>query len=123
MTLLARTSARANRRRQTLAELRVDEQLTITDYRPLFRRWEQVDRDGDNRIETRFQQLYALLDSEAQKQMLGSIYAEWMADERNEEAGLEAIALHNSRQLFQHRRNTPTFVDGQWAPDGEDGAA
>ncbi len=98
----AQRATRENRARQTAAEVRVDEIGAVSD---IGTDYTAVDRAGDLEIETHFQKLYALVDSEAERDAVAAAYAVWMRTERAEDLAVggsvdAAIRLLRSNNPF-----------------------
>ena len=112
MTLLARTSARANRRRQKSAEKRMDEIVSVA---AIADDYGSVDRRGDLAIENHFQSLYHLVSSREEKEAVAAAYATWQKCERDED---EAVirSVGGSVQLL--KRNNDYWLNGSLTPDG-----
>jgi hypothetical protein len=116
-------ATRQNRRRQTIAERRMDEQLLLEVARAqLTEEWSAMDVLGDDRFQRVARDLYATLTTEQQRDALTKLYAEWSRDEAQEERILTNARATNLRTIVTFRRNTPVFVEGAVIAD-EDGRA
>ena len=98
----AQRSTRAHRDRQDQAERRADEIASVLEIRTDYTR---VDRDGDLAIEARFQALYQLVDTEAEKEAVASAFAVWIRTERAEDLAVggsvvEAVELLKSNNPY-----------------------
>lgn len=92
MTLLARTTARRRRGmaienviRSECAERRVDEIGAVTD---IERDYHAVDRAGDLAIESKFSELYQLVDTEDEKRAVATAFSIWQRSERQEDVAV-----------------------------------
>lgn len=110
------TATKRNRARQERAEKRMDEIVQVasiaTDY-------ESVDRVGDLEIEDHFKKLYALVDTEDEKQAVARAYAVHMAAERREDVAVRS-SVDESVATLKH--NNPFWL-GAFVPDGDGDAA
>lgn len=101
----ARRSVRANRTIQARTERRADEIAVVheigTDYA-------KVDRMGDLEIEARFQQLYQLVDSPAEKQAVVDAFQVWQRTERHEDL---AVGRGVGDAVDTLKRNNPFWLD------------
>jgi hypothetical protein len=77
------TASRLNRERQHKAEVRADEIVLVRDIEADYRK---VDREGDLKIESHFQNLYALADDEEERTAVVLAFCEWQKREAMEEA-------------------------------------
>lgn len=117
-------ASRQNRRRQTLAERRMDEQLLLEVARAqLTEEWSAADALGDERFMRFAREHYATLTTDEQRDSMTKVFAEWSRDEAMEERVLTNARTTNLRTIAVFRDNTPAFVDGAWVPDGSGGAA
>lgn len=117
-------ATRQNRRRQTLAEMRMDEQLLLEVARSqLTEEWSAIDALGDDRFVRLAREHYATLTTQEQKDSMAAVFAEWSRDESMEERVLTEARTTNLQTIVTFKNHTPAFVDGAWVPDGEGGAA
>ena len=117
-------ASRLNRRRQTLAERRMDEQLLLEVARSqLTEEWSAIDALGDDRFQRLARKHYATLTTDEQRDSMTALFAEWSRDESQEERVLTNARSTNLRTIVTFKNNTPAFVDGAWVPDGADGVA
>lgn len=114
----------ANRRRQTRAEARMDEQLLLEVARAqLTDEWDSADALGDAEFVRLARRLNKVLSTEEQRDLLAKLFAEWTRDEAAEERLIENARHTNSHTIETFRRNTPLFVgdeyeNGAWVPGG-----
>ena len=123
MTLLERTTTyrretatRANRNHSERVEKRVDEIAVVaevhTDYT-------KADRAGDLAIEAKFQELYQLVDTEAEKEAVAKAFATWQRTEQREDL---AVSTSVGGAVSLLRDNNDYWL-GAFVPDGDGGAA
>lgn len=120
MTLLARTTARANRANratQHRAERRLDEIVKVAG---IADDYQTVDRAGDLAIEKHFAALYQLVDTQEEREAVAAAFATWQACERREEYALRG-SVDDSVTLL--KSNNPFWINGSATPDDSDGAA
>lgn len=111
----AHRATRENRAAQAAAEVRIDEIGAVSD---VAADYAIVDRAGDVQIETHFQKLYALVDSEAEREAVAAAYAVWMRTERAEDLAVsgsveQAVNLLRSNNPFwlsEHTGSNPRWV-------------
>lgn len=111
------------RRRQLLAELRVDEQLDIEAARGILDGYRADDAAADSAFESLCKIHFSLLDSEEQRDSFARVFAEWQRDEAGESRYIEQALSHNVAQLSRFRSHTPAFVSGSYVPDGSEPVA
>jgi hypothetical protein len=116
-TAIHAAAGRINRERQTRAELRLEELLKVEG---IADEYEAIDRQGDLQMERRFATLYALVDSEAEKEAVAAAFATWMRTERDEEAVLRGSV--GGAMTFL-KDNNHVWIDGAAVPADCDGAA
>jgi hypothetical protein len=111
-----RRSRLRNRVIQQRAEKRMDEIVSVaeiaTDY-------EATDRAGDLEIESRFSELYQLVDSEEEKAAVARAFAVHQRAERREDLAVRG-SVDESVDLL---RTNNDFWLGSFVPDGDGGAA
>lgn len=106
-TITERQSRRArtnNRARQTRAEARLEEIVKVSG---IADEYAAVDRRGDLEIETRFAELYQLVNSEAERGAVARAFAAWQRDEQAEEAIVRGSVDESVDLLKQHN---PLFI-------------
>ena len=118
-----RTATTANRRRQSRAEARMDEQLLLEVARTqLTEEWAAADALGDERFVRLARKLYGQLTTDEQRGLMEELFAEWSRDEEQEEHLIGNARFTNAQTIDTFRRNTPLFVDdfenGAWVPGG-----
>lgn len=117
-------ASRHNRRRQTLAEMRIDEQLLLEVARAqLTEEWSAIDALGDDRFQRLARSHYATLTTDEQRDTMTALFAEWSRDECLEERVLTSARTTNLQTIVTFKQNTPAFVDGAFVPGGSEGAA
>jgi hypothetical protein len=117
-------AGRINRRRQTLSELRIDEQLLLEVARAqLNDEWTAADEMGDDRFVRFARAHYATLTTDEQRDSMAKVFAEWSRDEVIEDRLIANARQTNLQTIVTFKRNTPAFVDGAFVPGGSDGAA
>lgn len=114
---IRQTATRLNRERQQRAELRLEELIKVDG---IADDYALSDRHGDLAMERRFATLYALVDTEAEKEAVAAAFATWMKTERDEEASVVG-SVKSTRSFMAD--NNPAFIDGAFVPGGSDGAA
>lgn len=125
MTLTTRLAngARFNRMRQTRAEARMDEQMLVAEARDQVDGFIAHDAVSDTTFESAIRRLYAMLDTEEQRQQAAKVYAVWKQAEIQDDVILADHAQHIDRTRVVLFQNTPMFVDGAFTPAESDGAA
>ena len=123
MTLATRTSHLANRRRQKLAETRVDESVRWMEQSDLIAGFRFSDAAADTRMYRVMKAHQDTLTDEQQRRTFTAVVREWLADERSEERSIAAQDDHATLSLAEHRANTPLFVNGAARPHGAGDAA
>lgn len=107
-----RRSRVSNRQKQRAAERRMDEIVSVaaiaTDY-------ESVDRAGDLAIEAKFQELYRLVDSPAEKEAVARAFAVHQKAERAEDVAVRG-SVDESVDLL--RTNNNLWLHDGCGPDG-----
>lgn len=117
-------ATRQNRRRQSRAEARMDEQLLLEVARTqLTEEWSAADATGDRRFTTLARQHYETLTSDEQRASMERLFAEWSRDEAMESRVTSDARATNLQTIVTFRRNTPLFVDGAFVPENDGGAA
>ena len=117
-------ASRQNRRRQTLAEKRMDEQLLLEVARAqLVDEWSAADAMGDERFMRLARAHYATLTTDEQRDGMAALFAEWSRDESCEERVIRNAQQTNLQTIVTFKQNTPAFVDGAFVPVGSEGAA
>lgn len=111
------TATRANRHRQHLAELRLEEIVKVSGIADTY---EQIDRQGDLRIETAFARIYQMADSKQLREAVLDAFVAWQDDEKQEEA---IVRGQTDGAVAMMKRHNPAFIEGVWVPDGSDGVA
>ena len=109
-------ATRANRHRKEAAGKRIDEIGAVTDIAPTY---QAVDRAGDLAIESKFQELYCLVDTEEEKQAIAAAFAVWQRTERAEDLAVTG-AVNEAADVL---RGNNDFWLGAYVPDGDGGAA
>lgn len=124
LTRQIQNASRQNRRRQTVAEARMDEQLLLEVARTqLTAEWSQADVTGDDRFERLARAHYATLTTPEQRDSMERLFAEWSRDEAIEDRILTNARQTNLQSLVTHHRNTPLFTEGAYVPAGSDAVA
>jgi hypothetical protein len=116
------TATFAQRRLQTRAEARIEEQCAIYEAGELIDGFSQMDRIGDLKFQRDARRLLRTLTTDEQRKALYALVEGWLADERNEELNVAEQRTHNVAHLEMFRSNTPLFCEGAFLPD-DDGAA
>lgn len=113
----------AQRTRQKLAELRVDEGVRWLEQTDLIAGFRFTDAAGDQRMFRLLRAHRETLTSDEQKATFTAVVREYLADEHSEERSIAAQDDHATTAFAEHRANTPTFVNGAATPHGSGGAA
>lgn len=82
--------------------------------------YDRADRAGDVQIESCFQQLYQLVNTDEERAAVADAFAIWQRTERAEEAVLTG-SVDESVTLL--KTNNPYWIDGAAVPADSDGAA
>lgn len=108
----ASRTARIRRGQQTAAELRVDEIGSVTD---IERDYHAVDRAGDLAIESKFSELYQLVDGEAEKAAVARAFQVWQQSEKQEDFAVTGAVDEAATVL---RNNNDFWLADGCGPDG-----
>jgi hypothetical protein len=116
VTIAQRSATKRNRQRQQRAERRLDEIVQVAS---IADDYALADRRGDLEIEARFQELYNLVDSPAEKEAVARAFAVHQRTEQNEERAVVG-SVGESVDLLKAGND---FWLGSWTPSGEGDAA
>lgn len=117
MTLLARTTARAGRIRQALAEHRLDEIVAVAS---ISGDYTKIDKPGDAEIIKAFTAVYRLMDDDEERQAVVDAFNTWRRIDARKDAH-----VHGSTDdaVTLMKDNNPIWLNGAATPDGSDGVA
>lgn len=109
---IAKGATQINRRRQILAELRIEEQIKV---QGIADEYDRVDRVHDNEIKRAFSLAYHSVDSEPEKEAIAQAFATWIKQDARKDGRVHED-VDSAVTLL--KAQTPEFVNGAWVPTG-----